>query len=208
MKVLELPFEERLTPFSTPSSYDSFRTFSPSGTVPCLIDGGTAIWDSLAITEYLHERHEGVWPADQAGRDWARCAAAEIHAGFSTLRSICGMNCGIRVRLWDISLALQKDLDRLTELWNDGLSRFGGPFLAGGQFTAADAFFCPVAFRVQTYGLELGSNSAAYVERILGLVPMREWYGAALAEKWREASHEEEVRAAGELTADLRASPS
>jgi len=163
--------------------------------------------DSLAITEYLHERHKGVWPAEQAARDWARCAATEMHAGFSTLRSVCGMNCGIRVQLREISPALQKDLDRLTELWSDGLSRFEGPFLAGRAFTAADAFFCPVAFRVQTYGLELGSNSDAYVQRLLSLGPMREWYRAALGERWREPSHEDEVRAAGELTADLREAP-
>jgi glutathione S-transferase len=207
MRTAGIDFEERLVAFTGPGSANSnsFRTFSPSGKVPCLSDGETVVWDSLAITEYLHERHPGIWPAEGTARTWARSAAAEMHSGFQTLRSTCGMNCGIRVRMPSMSPELQRDVSRIQELWNDGLARFGGPFLAGGRFTAADAFFCPVAFRVQTYGLPLDASSEAYVERLLALPAMREWYEAALAETWRIAEYEVDALRAGDVVADSRA---
>jgi len=173
--------------------------------VPCLHDGDTVVWDSLAIAEYLAERHPPVWPGDAKARAWARCAAAEMHSGFTALRQQCSMHCGFRIRLNEISASLQSDLARLEELWREGLQRFGGPFLAGAQFTAVDAFFAPVAFRVQTYALPLGAAAAAYVERLLALEPMRQWQAAALLEPWRDAAHDEEARAAGTLLADHRA---
>jgi glutathione S-transferase len=128
-----------------------------------------------------------------------------MHGGFSALRNTCGMNCGLRVRLHGISPALAQDVARVDELWSDGLGRFGGPFLAGAAFTAADAFFAPVAFRVQTYALPLGPASLAYAGRLLALPAMREWYAAALAETQREPGHEAEVQAAGTVIEDLRA---
>jgi glutathione S-transferase len=206
MKTLEIPFEERLVPFpeSAPGK-TVFRAFSPSGKVPCLKDVETAVWDSLAIAEYLNERHAGVWPADAKARSFARSAAAEMHSGFSNLRNICGMNCGVRVKLKEVTQPLHEELSRLVELWNDGLKRFRGPFLAGESFTAADAFFSPVAFRVQTYGLPLDANSAAYVRRLLDLPAMKEWYAAGIAERWRIARYEDDARAVGEVTKDLRA---
>ncbi len=206
MKTLGIPFEEALEPFNPQGgSYDKFRKFSPSGLVPLLRDGDNVVWDSLAIVEYLAERHPGVWPADPAARAFARSAAAEMHSGFSTLRNICSMNVGIRVRLNEVGPKLQKDFDRLDELWGDGFNRFGGPFLAGSAFTAVDAFYCPVAFRVQTYGIPLNAASMAYVRRLLELPAMREWYAAGVAETWREPGHEEETRGVGEWTADYRA---
>lgn len=207
MKTLGIPFEERFVPFLKGSSYTAFRAFSPSGLVPCLIDGDTAVWESLAIAEYLAERHPGVWPDDPSARAWARSAAAEMHAGFSHLRTICTMNVGIRVRLHEISPALARDIARIDELWSEGLSRFGGPFLAGPAFTAVDAFFAPVAFRVRTYGLKLGTPAAAYGERLLGLDAMRDWESAALAETMRETGHEEEIPLVGTLLSDARAAP-
>ena len=206
MKVLGIAFDEQLHPFPDGrSSYPEFSRFSPSGLVPVLADGDTVVWESLSIVEYLAERHPGVWPADPAARAWARSAAAEMHGGFSALRNICGMNCGIRVRLPEISPPLQANLDRLEALWAEGLDRFGGPYLAGPAFTAVDAFFCPVAFRVQTYGLPLGDRAAAYVQRLLALPAMQDWYDAGVAETFRESGHEAEQRAAGEWTADYRA---
>lgn len=203
---LKLPFQEHLQVFDeVAGNYDAFRKFSPTGKVPCLVDGATTVWDSLAITEYLAERHPGVWPADPTARAWARCAAAEMHSGFSVLRNTCGMNCGIRVRLHHQSPELKKDLARIDELWNEGLERFGGPFLAGPQFSAVDAFFGPVAFRIQTYGLSLSPRAQAYAQRLLALPGMKAWYNAALAETWRERGHEEETLAAGTLLEDLRA---
>jgi glutathione S-transferase len=205
MRELALPFTERLLRFGDSPAWQRFRRVSPSGKVPCLIDGGTTVWDSLAIVEYLAERHAGVWPADAGARAFARSAAAEMHSGFMELRNRCSMSCGVRVRLHEMPSALAGDLARLEELWHDGLFRFGGPFLAGERFTGVDAFFAPVAFRVQTYGLDLGTAAAAYVRRLLDLASLRGWYDQALAETFRDEPHDEEIPRVGRLHEDLRA---
>ena len=205
MKQLGIPFREHARMFKEGGSSAAFRAFSPSGKVPCLHADGQRIWDSLAITEFLAERHPGVWPSDPAARAWARCAAAEMHSGFGELRNICSMSCGVRVSLHGVTPALQADLDRLSELWQEGLNRFGGPFLAGEAFTAVDAFFAPVAFRIQTYGLNLPADALAYAQDLLALPGMQQWYAEALREPWREAAHEEDVLAHGALLSDLRA---
>lgn len=98
MQMLGIPFHEERIPFGAQAPGQSIAERSPSGKVPCLLDGDTAVWDSLAIVEYLAERHAGIWPADPRARAWARSAAAEMHSGFFALRNQCGMNCGIRVR--------------------------------------------------------------------------------------------------------------
>ena len=205
MQVLGIPFEEKLKPLLEGSCWDEYRKFSPNGRVPCLHDGELVLWESLAIVEYLAERHQGVWPADRKACAWARCAAAEMHAGFSALRNECPMSCGMRVNLHTISPALQHDLDRMDELWNEGLQRFGGPFLAGDAFCAVDAFFAPVAFRIQTFNLPMSDMATAYVQRLLNLDAMRDWYEAALQETWRESAHDQEISDAGVLVEDLRA---
>ena len=207
MTELGIPFTERLHAFERGSSWEAFRAFSPTGKVPCLsTDEGQKVWDSLAIAEYLAERHPGVWPQDAQARAWARCAAAEMHAGFGVLREMCSMNCGVRVALNGVPPDLQIELDRLSELWLEGLARFRGPFLAGQAFTAVDAFYAPVAFRVQTYDLRLPELAQAYVARLLALPGMRAWYEAALKETWREPAHENAVLQYGELKEDLRKS--
>ncbi len=207
MRARGIAFEERLTPFGEGSNWDAFRTFSPSGKVPCLVDGDVAVWDSLAIVEYLAERHTGVWPQDMKARAWARCAAAEMHSGFAALRTDCSMTVGQRVHLHAMSAALQQDVARIDELWNEGLRRFGGPYLAGAEVTAVDAFFAPVAFRVQTYSLPLGERAAAYAAGVLALPAMREWADGAIDESWRESSHEAHIRAVGEVIEDRRRKP-
>ncbi len=206
LRTLDIPFDEKLVPFNggAGANWDAFRAFSPTGKVPCLRDGDSVVWDSLAIAEYLAERHPGVWPADPQARAWARCAAAEMHSGYAALRSVCTMNCGVRVRVEAPSAALRRDVARIEELWREGLARFGGPFLAGSDFTAVDAFYAPVAFRIQSYGLQLAADTMAYAQRLLGLPAMREWYDAALAEAWRDPEHEDEARRAGTLLQDLR----
>jgi glutathione S-transferase len=203
MRELAIPFRERQVVFST--NNDSFREFSPTGKVPCLVDGGTTVWDSLAITEYVGERHAGVWPAEAKARAWARCAAAEMHSGFFGLRNTCTMNCGIRVTLANIDDTLKRDLGRLEELWADGIGRFGGPFLTGARFCAVDAFFAPVAFRLQTYEPPVSGAARRYAAHLLALPSMQEWYAAALKETWRDEPHEAEARTLGMWTADLRA---
>jgi glutathione S-transferase len=162
------------------------------------------VWDSLAIAEFLAERHAGVWPTDAAARTWARCAAAEMHAGFGVLRQMCSMNCGLRVHLHEVTPALQADIDRLDELWQDGLRRFGGPFLAGATFTAVDAFYAPVVTRIQTFGLRLSAPAQAYVAHMLALPSVQQWMGEALHEPWREPAHEAAALQYGVLLADLR----
>lgn len=201
LRELGIAFDEKLVPFGE----GAFAAFSPSGKVPCLENGGELIWDSLGITEYLAERHIGIWPEDAIARGWARCAAAEMHSGFSALREYCTMNCGIRVRLDAARPALDRDVARIVELWGEGLTRFDGPWLAGAAFTAVDAFFAPVAFRFQSYSVALPAAAAAYAERLRALPAMQEWYVAALVEPWRDPEHEEEAARAGILIADLRA---
>lgn len=204
MRALSIPFEERLVNFEKGSNWSRFRDFSPSGRVPCLHDGTKAIWDSLAIIEYLAERHAGVWPENADTRAWARCVVGEMHSGFTVLRGLCPMNCGLRVALKEMGQALRDDLARIDEIWTEGLARFGGPYLAGPEFGAVDAFFAPVVFRVQTFGLLLGDAARVYAELMLGHAAMQEWYRAALQEPWREISHENEVAALGTVQADNR----
>ena len=204
MQRLGIGFQERMVPFSPGSNWAQFRRFSPTGRVPCLRDGELYVWDSLAITEYLAERHGGVWPSDSRTRAWARCAVAEMHSGFQALRDRCPMNCGVRVQLHEVGSALKSDIARIDELWNDGLQQFGGPFLAGAQFTAVDAFYAPVAYRVQSYGLALSPTAMAYAQRLLDLPEMRLWYGAAIVEPWREPGHEEEMQRNGTVLQDFR----
>lgn len=214
MRTLGIEFEEKIEHFEQMVNFDKFRQFSPSGTVPCLVDslveslqdGEQVIWDSLAICEYLAETHTAAWPADTAARAFARSVSAEMHSSFSALRNICPMNCAIKVEMTEISGALQKDIDRIDEIFTEGLDRFGGPFLCGESFTIADAFYCPVAFRINSYQLPVSSEALAYVQRLLSLPAMQDWDNTAVGESWREEQHEEEARAAGTIVEDRRLS--
>lgn len=199
-----IPFEERIVPLGLQPGTSDYSGVSPSGKVPCLVDQQLTVWDSLAITEYLAEIHPKLWPGSLEARAWARSAAAEMHSGFNALREQCNMNCGVRVKLENITPHLQKDLDRLDSLWRDGLQRFGGPFLAGKDFSAVDAFFAPVAFRIQTYQLPLSENALGYAARLLALDGMQAWYNAALVEPWRIDHFDRVTLNAGPLIADYR----
>jgi glutathione S-transferase len=203
MKALAIPFEDRLELFTQPDNYEVFRGFSPTGQVPVLIDGTRTITDSLGIALYLAELHHGVWPVDEEARIFAQGAVAEMHGGFGHLRNDCTMNVGVRVTPKPMSEGLKRNVTRVREIFETGLARFGGPWLAGGEFSAVDAFYAPVAFRIRTYGLDVGKGQA-WVDHVLGHPAMREWEKAALAETWREVSHEAELAAAGEIVADYR----
>jgi glutathione S-transferase len=206
LTTLGIPFEERQHFFpSDGPSYPEFIKFSPTGFVPVLDDGDIKVWDSLAIALHVAETHPEVWPADLKARSWARSAAAEMHSGFGTLRNSCGMNVGIRARTPEMTAGLRSDLARLDQLWADGLDRFGGPFLAGRNFTAVDAFFCPVAFRIQSYNLPIAGRSRDYVQRLLSLPAMQSWSKAGIAETSREPNHEAETTLAHDVIEDLRA---
>ncbi|MBK8458306.1 MAG: glutathione S-transferase [Phyllobacteriaceae bacterium] len=204
MKALGIPFRETLVHFIDGANFDRFRKFAPNGKVPCLHHDGRIVWDSLAIAEYLAERHDGVWPKDEAARAWARSAAAEMHSGFSTLRNHRPMNIGVRIEPASTDAATAADIARIDELWCEGLERFGGPFLAGAAFTAVDAFFSPVAYRAQTYGIVLSDKAADYAAHLRAQPFLMEWEEAGLAETMREPGHDAEIAAIGKLVADLR----
>jgi glutathione S-transferase len=207
MTELRIALQEHALRFGDTARWASYRSISPAGKVPCLVDGDITVWDSLSIAEYLAEKHSAVWPAEAAARAWARSAAAEMHSGFSELRNRCSMTCGVRVRLNEHPPSLDDDLSRLGELWQQGLNRFGGPFLAGPAFTAVDTFFAPVAFRVQSYGLSLNAEASAYVARLLALPSMQQWYAGALGETFRDTPHEEAMHRIGCVLEDYRAAP-
>jgi glutathione S-transferase len=205
MREAGIAFEEKLVPFHDAAAWNTYRPRSPGGQVPMLEDGAIRVSDSLAIVEYLAETHPSLWPEDRAARAFARSAAAAMHSGFNALRDSCGMNLGVRARLRRMPEAVRRDLDRLAALWTSGLETFGGPFLVGDRFTAADAFFCPVAFRIQTYGLDLpGSEAAAYAARLLDMPAMRDWYAEALAEPFRDPPHDAELTGSCDILEDLR----
>lgn len=204
MQALDIPFTDRIEPFTQPVNYDAFRAFSPTGQVPVLIDDDRLIWDSLGITLYLADRHDGVWPQEADARAWAQSAVTEMHGGFAALRNDCTMNVGVRVTPRPASAALTANMARLRELWAEGLTRFGGPWLAGARFTVADAFYAPVAYRVRSYGLDVGPLGQQWVDHILAHPAMLEWEEEALKEAWREESHERELRECGVIIADYR----
>ena len=177
------PFSEKLVSLNANEHAAVYKEFSPSGLVPCLVDGGTTVWDSMAITEYLHERHPGLWPIDSTARAWARSICAEMHSGFRSLRGEMGMCIRERVDVRPWSPALARNIERITVIWNETLKRHGGAGgLLFGSFCAADAFFGPVAFRFRTYGVEPGGAAGKYLTALLAHPYMLEWERAALAE--------------------------
>ena len=164
-----------------------YREFSPSGLVPCLVDSGTepqtVVWDSLAIAEYLAERHKGLWPADSRARAWARSICAEMHSGFRTVRNEMAMCIKERVDVRPWSAGLQRDIERIGMIWSETRKRFGGGGgMLFGNFSAADAFYGPVANRFRTYDVHPAGAAGEYLAALLAHPSMREWEQAALVE--------------------------
>jgi glutathione S-transferase len=182
MRAFEIEFCEQTIWLDRPDSQARIREVSPSGRVPCLHDGGTVIWDSLAIAEYLAERHRGLWPADATARAWARSATAEMHSGFAALREEFSMDLKLR-EVRTPSPRAAADIARIEAIWREGRARFGrsGEFLCGG-FGIVDAFWCPVAFRFRSYGIRPSGPASAYCVALLALPAMREWDDAAARE--------------------------
>ena len=181
-KLSDAPFREVQVALRGTYNPDN-RAFSPTALVPALHDGPIHIWDSLAIGEYLAERHPGMWPSDSAARAWARSIAAEMHSGFATLRNEMAMCIRERVDVRPWSEALVANIARVEEIWTESRRRFGagGDFLCGA-FSLADAFYGPVAFRFQTYGVQPAGDAGAYLRALLAHPFMREWEAAAVAE--------------------------
>jgi glutathione S-transferase len=182
------PFTETLVRLRTErTNADARAAGSPNGQVPVLKDGEVTVWNSLAICEYLAEKlpAAGLWPADPAARALGRAAAAEMHAGFHSLRGECPMDLSVRKEV-AVSEATHIDLRRLVELWSGLLTRLRGPFLTG-DWSIADAFYTPVATRLRSYGLRLsdyGDTGAcgAYAERLLEAPEFLAWERDALAD--------------------------
>jgi glutathione S-transferase len=172
MKVLGVPFEEKRVPLYTPQAKAELLRHSPAGKVPILVDGATVVWDSLAILEYLAERHQQLWPADAGERARARSLAAEMHSGFPQLRTHMSMNIRRRLPGRGRTPEVLAEIERIQAIFDAAR----GPFLFGG-FGAVDAMYAPVVLRFRTYEVE--ARNRRYVESMLELPALREWIEAA-----------------------------
>jgi glutathione S-transferase len=191
MRQLGIHFEEVKLRFDF-SEHSAFRRevarFSPAGRVPVLLDDDFSVWDSLAIIEYLHDKFpgRGIWPEDIRERARARSLAAEMHAGFSALRTHCPMNIELKLpevgaRLWAEQPGLRNDALRIELMWAEALTASGGPFLFG-DFGAVDAMYAPVCMRLRSYGLPMPPTTRTYVDRICAAPGVAAWIADALAE--------------------------
>ena len=170
MKVLGIPFEEKRIPLYGPDSKRELLQYSPAGKVPCLVDGELRVWDSLAILEYLAERHPGLWPAEATLRARARSVSAEMHSGFANLRQHMSMNVRKRHPGKGRTPEVLAEIARIVEIWSERR----GAFLFG-PFCAADAMYAPVVLRFRTYEVELPAACRAYADAVLALPALQEW---------------------------------
>jgi len=187
-----IPFEEVMVRFDSFDAGSQFKqtlaSISPTGKVPVLVDGDLVIWDTLAIAEYLAEQFpdKQLWPQDPAARARARSVCAEMHAGFTALRSHCPQNIEASLPevgqlIWRDKPAVRADVARLLALWSELLQQHGGPLLFG-RFSIADAYFAPVCLRFKTYALPLPPAMAAYADRVAALPGVAAWTRQARAE--------------------------
>ena len=187
-----IPFEEKMVRFDSFDAQSAFKSvvgsINPVGKVPVLVDDGFAVWDTLAIAEYLAERfpEKNLWPADARARARARSVCAEMHSGFTSLRNHCPMNIEASLPeigriVWRDQAGVRADMARLEAMWTGLLAEHGGPMLFG-DFGIADAYFAPVCSRIRTYALPVSDTVAAYVDRVHRLQAVQSWIGQALAE--------------------------
>ncbi|MEA3395082.1 MAG: glutathione S-transferase family protein [Pseudomonadota bacterium] len=193
MRQTGIPFEEvpvRFDSFDAGSQFkQTLAGLSPTGKVPVLQDGELIIWDTLAIAEYLAEAfpEKTLWPQGVAARARARSICAEMHAGFTALRSHCPQNIeaslpDVGALIWRDQPAVRADVARLMAMWEELLAQQGGPLLFGG-FTIADAYFAPVCMRLKTYALPVPPAVADYIERVAALPGVAAWLAQARAEQ-------------------------
>jgi glutathione S-transferase len=180
-----VPFEEEVIGFNEPDFSERVRRYAPTGRVPVLVDGDLVVWDSLAIAEYVAEKfpEKKLWPEARGARARARSICAEMHAGFAELRKRLPMNCELSLPLGTLETVVQRDIDRVVEIWRDARASHGtdGPLLFG-RFTIADAYFAPVVWRFLTYDIPLPAPARAYVEAMRRLPSMQDWLADARAE--------------------------
>lgn len=191
LKAFDLPFEEIMLPFPAERNTGTFKqdvlAINPNGKVPVLIDQDVLLWDSLAICEYLAEQHpqQALWPTERKLRAHARCISAEMHSGFTHLRSDCGMNIQANLsqvgqRLWQQNAQLRQEVERIEFIWAQRPHAQG--FLCGA-FCIADAFYAPVVMRLLSYGLPLSASAQQYVETMRQHAAVQQWMDAALQEQ-------------------------
>ena len=187
-----IAFEEVMARFDSFAPDSDFKKIigpvSPVGKVPALVDADLAVWDTLAIAEYLSEKFpdKQLWPADVKARARARSICAEMHSGFAALRSACPMNIEaslpeIGQLAWRDKPAVRADVARLVAMWSELLAQHGGPMLFGA-FSVADAYFAPVVMRLKTYALPVPEAIATYMVRVCALPGVKAWVQGALAE--------------------------
>lgn len=196
-KIAGIDFEEIVIPLDRPDTQAAIRKHSPSGRVPVLLHRGFAVWESLAIAEYLNDLKPevGLWPAAAAARAHARAISTEMHSGFLDLRTSMPMNIRASFPGKGMTTGVRADIERITSIWRDCRKRFAGatPDDAGflfGPFSAADAMFAPVATRFRTYSVTLDSDSDAYCTAVLAHPAMKEWIDAARNEPWLIEAYE------------------
>ncbi len=192
LKASGIPFEDVLVLLDRPDTRQNILKHSPTGKVPVLKTDGEAIWDSLAIIEEMAARHPEarLWPADPAARAHARSISAEMHSGFQGLRGHLDMNLHRPVKPRPSKPEAEADIARILAIWTGTRTRFGqgGPFLFGA-FTGADAMYAPVVWRFHTYAVPVPADIRTYMDAVIDLPAMREWYEAARNEP-RSARYE------------------
>jgi glutathione S-transferase len=180
----------RFDGFEPTSRYtQQISRLSPTGREPLLMDEGLAVWDTLAIAEYLAEKYPDrhLWPRHTFSRARARSVCAEMHSGFSALRSHCPMNIeaslpAVGAKVMAEQPGVRVDLARISAMWMEALAASGGPFLFG-NFSVADAYFAPVVMRLRTYALPVSDALAAYMDQVVASAGVNAWIRDALAEK-------------------------
>lgn len=190
-----ITFEEVLVrfgtdPFSPHSSFkQAVQAVNPGGRVPVLVDDGFAVWDTLAIAEYLSEKFpdKQLWPRDVKARARARSVCAEMHSGFGALRSACPMNIEAPLSetgaiIWRDRAAVRSDVQRIVTMWTELLEQHNGPMLFG-EFSIADAYFAPVCMRMKTYALPVPDTITRYIARVCALPGVKAWIEGGLAEQ-------------------------
>jgi glutathione S-transferase len=196
MKMNGLAFQETLICLKQPDTSAQIAKYSFAGKVPVLKHGKRTIWESLAILDYLADTfpEKAWWPKDPDAKALARSVAAEMHSGFSTLRTHMGFNARRDLKGLGRAPGVDVDIARIVTLWNDARAHFGkgGPFLFG-TFTNADAMYAPVVSRFKTYGVELDPVAQAYCDAVLSLPAMQQWYAEAAAEPWTIPGYEPAV---------------
>jgi glutathione S-transferase len=184
MKQFNIAFEDMVIPMYLSDSAAKLAPYSDNGKVPVLFDGDIKIWESLAIFEYLHEKHS-VWAKDPAARAHSRAISNEMHASFGAMREL--LTCNFRRAPKRLALPdnVQKDVDRIVALWSEARSRFGknGAFLYG-EFSAADAMYAPVVSRFHVYDVEVPADIKTYMQTMMALPAWREWEEAGQKEPW------------------------